>query len=168
MSKCQKCVDEYKRLQKKLERYKKLSLRHELTGLWNKRKLKIDLKRYLAIKKRQAVTFLVMMIDLDNFKKINDALGHERGDLILIQTGKILKQNIRKYENCYHISGDEFIVIFSHYNTRHFDFKIAKKIKKALLKHKIKASIGCAELSKDVLTIVDRRMYDDKKRNKNL
>jgi len=168
MGKCKKCVEEYNKLKKELEKYKKLSLLNELTGLWNRRKLKDDLERYLAIKKRKNINFLVMMIDLDNFKKINDNLGHEEGDLILKKTAKILQKNIRKYENCYHISGDEFIVIFSHYSNPSFEIKVIRKIKKALSKNNIKASIGCSVLSKNALSIADRRMYDDKRRNKNL
>lgn len=154
-----------KKLKRKLARYRRLSYRNDLTGLWNRRKLSQDIKRYKSLKERFGINFLLMMIDLDKFKIVNDRYGHKAGDNLLKRVAKVLKSNIRDYENAYHLSGDEFVMIISHYKNQR---TVIHRIKNSLKNINIIASIGVCEIDKkNCLMIADNRMYKDKKRVKN-
>ncbi len=149
------------KLEKELKKYKRLSLRDTLTELFNRRKLEKDLKRYLEIKKRYGIKFLVMMIDIDGFKRINDEKGHKAGNMVLKDVAKVLRRSVRKYEKVYRMSGDEFVIIFSH--TRKINVGV-RRIRKNLAKIGIEVSIGMAKLSDNVLEEIDKKMYEEKRR----
>ena len=149
-----------KQLEKRVKRYRKLSLVDSLTGLFNRRKLLTDIKRYLNLQKRFKIPFFIVMIDLDRFKTINDTKGHNAGDRLLRKVAKVLCNSIRDYENVYRgYKGDEFFIIFSHSNK---EIILKEKVKTALIKNKIKASIGICKLGKNCLKKVDYLMYKDK------
>lgn len=158
--------EKYLKLKEELKKYKRWSLKDPLTALWNRRKLEQDLERYTEIQKRSNVSFTVVLIDIDNFKKYNDKYGHEYGDLILIKTAMVLQACTRKYEKAYRLSGgaDEFILILSHTNKPNI---VIKRIKKVLLKNNIKCSVGFDRLQENILKIVDKKMYEDKKGKNN-
>lgn len=87
-----------------------------LTGLRNRFSLRRDYARYA-----QADELLnVMMIDLDNFKDINDVYGHEQGDTVLSQIGSILLDVFGK-SHCYRYGGDEFLVIVPNWSSGSFE-----------------------------------------------
>jgi len=54
---------------------------------------------------------LMIFMDLDNFKQVNDRFGHDKGDQLLVQTGKALSGCLRKGDTCARIAGDEFIIL---------------------------------------------------------
>lgn len=147
------------RLKKELKRYKTLSMHDALTGLYNRRKLLIDLERYLSFQKRHKVNFIVMMLDVDKFKTINDTEGHHAGDMALKQIAKILRRALRKGDTIYRLSGDEFIIILHHCKKE----KLSKKIRARLRKQKLEISIGINKLCENVLDVVDKKMYQEKK-----
>ena len=68
----------------------------ELTGLYNKYTIQEKIKSYL-IGKRNSERGLMFIIDMDNFKQVNDTYGHYTGDLVLEQTGRILKEFSEQY-----------------------------------------------------------------------
>ncbi len=148
-----------KELLKEIKRYKSLSVHDILTGLYNRRKLEEDLARYLELKKRHNIHFLVLMLDIDNFKKINDLLGHQTGDRVLKKVAKILKQCLRKGDKCYRLEGDEFILILSHCNKD----KVSQRIRELLKQEDIEVSIGKNKLCKNILEIIDKKMYEEKR-----
>lgn len=152
-----------KYLEKELRKYKKFSYRDSLTGLYNRRKLEDDITRYLELKNRFKISFVVMLLDIDNFKKVNDILGHKAGDKLLKKMARILRKSIRKYEKVYRISGDEFVIIFSYHRKTK---TLEKRIKESLIKADIEASIGYNSLQEDILEIVDKKMYENKRRKK--
>lgn len=159
--KCKPCRDEIAKLKQQLSRYKKMSYKDDLTGLWNKRKLTEDIRRYKGLKKRFGIKFLVLLLDLNNFKTVNDTFGHKVGDKVLQKVAKVLKKNIRNYENVYRSGqGDEFVMIISHYK----NYEIVKRrIKRSLAKINIEASIGICEIDKTkCLEIADKNMYKEK------
>ncbi len=162
--KCKKCVEQYEQLKKERDKYKALCMLDDLTNLYNHRKLHKDISKYCAIQKRHKTKFYIVMIDIDNFKKINDTLGHNKGDEILIKTGKILKRSVRTYDKVYrNYKGDEFIVIFRNSKDKKV---LPTRIKENLKKHNINVSVGVCNLSKYCLKKVDSRMYKDKRRKK--
>lgn len=149
-----------KDLLKEIKKYKSLSVHDILTGLYNRRKLEEDLARYLELKKRHNIHFLILMLDIDKFKRINDIKGHLAGDKVLKKVAKILKQCIRSGDKVYRLSGDEFIIILSHCNKD----KISPRIKELLKQEDIEISIGRNKLNKNILEIIDRKMYEEKRR----
>jgi len=82
-----------------------------LTRLPNRRLLTDRLGQALIASKRSAHYGVLMILDLDNFKSINDTQGHEIGDLVLIEVSKRLTQNVRDGDTVARLGGDEFILL---------------------------------------------------------
>ncbi|NOH97735.1 GGDEF domain-containing protein [Vibrio sp. 99-70-13A1] len=83
-----------------------------LTDLKNRNFLKgADFRIQKDLKTKGFHCIGVIALDIDYFKQINDSLGHYIGDLVLIRIGEILKTNVRQYDECYRVGGDEFILI---------------------------------------------------------
>ena len=83
-----------------------------LTGLVNRAVLVDRLDRSMIRNHRYSCQVVVMMLDLDNFKNINDTLGHDIGDRLLIKVAKRLKSCIRKVDTVSRLGGDEFTFLF--------------------------------------------------------
>ncbi|MEM6392077.1 MAG: GGDEF domain-containing protein [Planctomycetota bacterium] len=106
-------------LDQRLAQLKDLSMRDELTGVWNRRYFNRFLTRILerARTERQQVTVLVF--DIDNFKSYNDKYGHGVGDEVLAETARLMQSVVRDHDVVARIGGDEFAVIFwDHGETR--------------------------------------------------
>ena len=89
------------------------SLTDPLTGLPNTRSLFQHLTRELARAGRLGSEVAVIVLDLDDFKEINDTHGHRAGDRALREVGRVLRTAIRPYDTCVRYAGDEFIVVLS-------------------------------------------------------
>ncbi|HWB18954.1 MAG TPA: GGDEF domain-containing protein [Phycisphaerales bacterium] len=89
------------------------ALKDELTGAYNRRYYNLFLKNEIAVASAARRSITVMVFDLDNFKQFNDDYGHEAGDLILVETVKLLHSVIRQTDRVCRIGGDEFAVIFN-------------------------------------------------------
>lgn len=87
------------------------SIRDALTGLYNRRYLEEILERELRRAARAQQHLGVVLIDLDHFKKFNDAFGHDAGDAVLRETGLCLGKNIRMEDFVCRYGGEEFVVI---------------------------------------------------------
>jgi diguanylate cyclase (GGDEF)-like protein/PAS domain S-box-containing protein len=94
------------------------SVRDELTRLFNRRYLEETLKRELRRATRKNYSLGLMMIDIDNFKNINDNFGHATGDLVLHEFGNLLIRNIREEDIACRYGGDEFIVVLPDTSTQ--------------------------------------------------
>jgi diguanylate cyclase (GGDEF)-like protein len=90
--------------------YIDLSRTDALTGLYNRRHLSETVKRMETERSMPIVTTLIM-IDIDNFKVINDTYGHQVGDSILAAVGKHIRGRIRKSDIACRYGGDEFLLI---------------------------------------------------------
>lgn len=88
-----------------------LSLIDELTGLYNRRRFFILTDQYLKVAIRTKKRLLLLFIDMDNLKWINDHLGHNEGDQALIDLANILKKSFRESDIIARIGGDEFVVL---------------------------------------------------------
>jgi diguanylate cyclase (GGDEF)-like protein len=106
-------IQEIEGLQAELEL---LAAIDSLTGLCNRRALDQALIRELARAERKKHPVCLLMIDIDNFKMINDTYGHQSGDTILVEMGKTLKTNIRRSDVGCRWGGDEFIMLFPECN----------------------------------------------------
>lgn len=87
------------------------SLHDALTGLANRRSLDRDLPRMLARAERRGHVVAIGMLDLDDFKQINDTLGHEAGDALLLALAQRLQAQLRGSDLLVRLGGDEFVVV---------------------------------------------------------
>lgn len=85
--------------------------RDVLTGLANRRRLELELERYISLSKRTGVSLAVVMIDLDKFKQYNDAAGHLAGDTLLQAVASTLRARARATDLVVRWGGDEFCIL---------------------------------------------------------
>ncbi len=85
-----------------------------LTHLPNRRTLRYQLERGIQRASRADVTLALLIIDLDDFKPVNDRFGHRAGDLLLQELGKRLRERVRATDCLARIGGDEFALVFEH------------------------------------------------------
>ncbi len=88
-----------------------LSLMDEITGLYNRRRFFILAEQYIKLSLRTMKRLLLLFIDMDNLKLINDRYGHSEGDQALIDLANILKGTFRESDVIARIGGDEFVVL---------------------------------------------------------
>lgn len=99
------------------EEAKRLSLMDGLTGIWNRRFFQMQFKQVLATAVRFQRPFSVLMMDLDFFKEVNDRLGHQRGDAILIECAQRVSSVLREVDTFARYGGEEFICLLSETDT---------------------------------------------------
>lgn len=95
------------------ERTQEQAFKDALTGLANPRALQFQVARELARARRTSSPFSLVLLDLDDFKGINDEYGHLAGDRALQEVAKVLQQTTRPYDTCIRYGGDEFVVLLS-------------------------------------------------------
>ncbi|MBI9096767.1 MAG: GGDEF domain-containing protein [Sphaerochaeta sp.] len=151
-----------------------------LTGLPNRRFFFESLKKAVTESERHARRFALLYIDLDGFKGINDAYGHEVGDEVLITLGGRLVKGIRKTDFVARLGGDEFAVILYDIEEMTVAENLAKNIHEMLqevihtdsLQCTINASFGIAlypDTGNDCETLLrnaDSAMYEIKRKGK--
>ena len=153
------------------------SLTDPLTGLPNTRFLFMHLTRELARAERLKTEVSLMVMDLDNFKEINDSHGHHVGDRALCEVARVLRAAIRPYDICVRYAGDEFIVVLSGCSAEEAEQKrqeLQKGIDEVYFEARpgkrlpIGISVGTAVFPQDgesyeaLLATADSRMYQDK------
>lgn len=157
-----------------------MALYDSLTGLPN-RKLFFDrLETAIEHTKRYERKLGLLFIDLDGFKDVNDTMGHEVGDELLIRVGEIMRAAMRKSDTVARLGGDEFAIILSEINSPDGVTRAGQKIVEALsgsirlssARVTIGASIGgaiCPDTSTDADALVkyaDQAMYESKSKGK--
>lgn len=93
------------------EELKSLAFKDPLTGLLNRRAMERALKREISRSKRYRSPLSVAFIDLDDFKQVNDAFGHDTGDELLLHVAESLKKMSRQSDIVSRFAGDEFVII---------------------------------------------------------
>jgi len=104
-------TDEVTWMQKLIDGLCELSSRDPLTGLSNRRQFEMALAREIDRVARAGEPALVLMIDIDHFKKVNDTHGHAAGDLVLKAVGQVLHDCIRPMDTVARMGGEEFAMI---------------------------------------------------------
>ena len=166
------------------------SLLDELTGLGNRRQFHKTLAKVVASSRRKNKEFALLLIDLDNFKYVNDAYGHEIGDKLLTKFAHLLNENTRSDDALYnliggqHISrlgGDEFAIVLHDLSSPTNSALVAERIVAEMnrgivvdgIQMPVTSSIGIAifpddaDNSKDLMVCVDAAMYKAKHQGKN-
>jgi len=150
-----------------------------ITGLFNRRRFDEELARELATAQRYRTGGAVLALDLDNFKYVNDTLGHSAGDELIASVAEILRSRLRATDTVARLGGDEFAVILAHVDERqalHVAADLLDGIRREAVVSTAKgsrrttASIGIAlfperagELaSEELLVEADIAMYDAK------
>ncbi|HVA85300.1 MAG TPA: EAL domain-containing protein [Candidatus Saccharimonadales bacterium] len=90
------------------------ALRDPLTGLGNHRAFHEEFRRQLEIAARYRVPLALLLIDLDDFKSVNDAAGHASGDALLLEMRRLMMGTLRRADLAFRIGGDEFAVLMPH------------------------------------------------------
>ena len=101
-----------------------------LTGAYNRRYLNEFSYEYLKIVKRENKDLSLLLVDLDDFKKINDTFGHEIGDIVIKQLVEISKICIRESDLIVRFGGDEFVILLPNTNIQSARFVANKLINK--------------------------------------
>lgn len=149
-----------------------------LTNLPNRNLLREHLTSAIGNAQREKSQLAIAMLDLDNFKDVNDSLGHNTGDALLIECSKRIKRCIRKNDIVARLGGDEFIIVLVGTDTPD---SIGKKLLSTLAQpYEIEqksiyctASIGIALYPNDAMSIrsllrnADQAMYSAKERGRN-
>jgi len=152
-----------------------------LTGLPNRRLLRDRLREELKRGERRHSELALLFIDLDRFKEVNDTLGHDIGDLLLVEAGKRICASLRASDTVSRQGGDEFVVVLPDLAKKSSAAQVAQEIIDALARpfdlqgHQayVSASIGIAffpEDSSKVETLIgyaDQAMYAAKAQGRN-
>ena len=144
-----------------------------LTKVGNRRALNSKLARY----NRSRREYSVIMIDIDNFKKVNDTYGHEKGDEVLATLGIILNEEKKVGYTPYRYGGEEFLFLVDSINTGEV-VKFADRIRYLMenqviegMDEKITISIGVGSRTEgidDVVRVADDNLYFSKQHGKNV
>ena len=108
-------IDELNKISEKLidsnNKFKKLALSDELTSLYNRRSFDLRLIEETSRADRYKEELSLIMIDLDDFKRVNDSLGHAIGDQLLIEVSRRLANLLREEDTAARLGGDEFVAV---------------------------------------------------------
>ena len=127
----------------------------ELTGMYNRRHFSSALRHEMHRVARYGQPLALMMLDLDHFKKVNDTYGHPVGDLVLAETARIIKQELRNTDYSARLGGEEFCAILPATDKKQA-MRVAKRVRKAIADHihtatngtfSVTVSIGLAYLA---------------------
>jgi diguanylate cyclase (GGDEF)-like protein len=154
------------------------ALTDSLTGCYNRRSFELQLERDLHLATRMRQPLSLIMLDLDNFKHINDRAGHEAGDIALKMLADSLLSELRAVDSAARFGGDEFVIILPQANAEGA-LLVAERLRKRMEKidvpdfGSITASFGVASFpahasSRDTLVVAaDRALYNSKDAGRN-
>ncbi|WP_372771579.1 GGDEF domain-containing protein [Pseudoalteromonas sp.] len=149
-----------------------------LTGLSNSRRFYIELASELVRANRYKHTFSLAYIDVDGFKEINDTLGHDVGDKLLIGVAQCLSSNLREVDTVARLGGDEFSCLLPETKSsdaKHAFLNVIRALKRQMNANNwpVTFSIGLVTFEeipdnvKEVVKVADELMYSVKNKEKN-
>lgn len=164
------------------QQLKEQATRDPLTGLANRHLFYERASQVLAQSQRMQRGFAVLFIDLDKFKQVNDELGHEAGDALLLELSRRMRRILRKPDTVARFGGDEFVLLIPEMKNLESVYTVAKKVISSVSKPftlnsdgaKVEASVGASigistypENGEDIDTLItaaDAAMYQAKSR----
>jgi len=164
-----------------IQQLQELALHDALTGLPNRTLLYDRFEMVAADARRNNKKFAVMTLDLDNFKTINDTMGHDIGDKLLAEASARLSRSIRKTDTVARLGGDEFVILLTDMDNRDNAYKAVNKLLADFRQPfviddhvlDITISAGMAffpdngTLIEELLKVSDRALYVAKERGRN-
>jgi len=112
-----------------VDRVKQLAYLDGLTGIFNRRFFELRIAEEIERARRFGVSMAVIMVDIDQFKRLNDEFGHLLGDEVLRQVSSIFHQQLRKIDVVCRFGGEEFALLLSQTNPQHA-FSVAEKLRR--------------------------------------
>ncbi len=168
-------MDEVTRQQKLLH---EMAITDQLTGCHNRHGFAEITEKYLATARRRKEEVSLLMLDLDYFKKINDTWGHDKGDLVLREVGRVLRDSCREGDVVSRMGGEEFVVFLSNCS-KQAAITMGQRIRKNIEKLRpgeldVTTSIGVTTIPAehtitidDALNKADKAVYRAKNRGRN-
>src|SRR6266568_3920182 len=114
-----------------VERVKQLAYLDGLTGIFNRRFFELRISEEIERARRFDTGMAVIMVDIDNFKRLNDEFGHLLGDEVLRQVSSIFHQQLRKFDVVCRYGGEEFAILLSQTNPQHA-LAVAEKLRRSV------------------------------------
>lgn len=171
---------------KTLEKLHKLASYDELTGLYNRRGMDCLLKEEVSRYRRYGRAVALVMVDVDNFKTINDTYGHYMGDEVLRWLGKTVRETVREVDLAARYGGEEFAIILPEMAGQQA-FEMAERLRRTIaarpfictgnnrqtLMFPVSVSLGVASLPEDaemaeaLMVAADKALYEAKQRGRN-
>lgn len=166
-----------KALEKEQHHLEILANTDPLTGMYNRYKIDKCLEKEWMRSKRYSTIFSAIIIDIDNFKSINDTYGHQQGDIVLKGFSKIITENIRQCDSAGRWGGEEFIILLPETNLEKA-IEVADKLRDIIENHifsvdrRITMSAGLGQFDhhyslNTLFKVIDQRLYLAKEGGKN-
>ena len=166
------------RLQERLDQLTKLATVDAVTGLFNRRYLETRLEAEVERARRQGQDLALLLIDIDDFKRVNDTRGHLEGDRILREVADLLRAGVRIFDVCARYGGEEFVIVMPAASSM-IAQQVAERIRLRVERNfsndspAVTVSIGVGMLDgastvDDLLDIADRALIAAKRAGKNL
>jgi diguanylate cyclase (GGDEF)-like protein len=160
----------------------KMSFHDDLTGLYNQKYMSLVLENEIYRAQRESEKFSVLFMGVDYFKTVNDTRGHWVGSRLLIEIGRIIKENVRRSDYAFRDGGDEFVIILPRSDSEKAVLA-AERIRSIIEKTnfliegeqiQLTLSIGLATSPdhattyRDIIKMADEAMYCGKNRSRNV
>jgi len=154
----------------------------ELTGLMNRRCFFEHADREASRAQRYGRKTMLVMLDIDFFKEVNDSFGHQAGDRVLSEIAKVMSDNIREHDTIARVGGEEFAIVMPETGMKEGE-ELCERIRLAVsgtevmissVGISVSVSMGISEVRPDELTIngamirADQALYDSKHKGRNL
>lgn len=169
-------------LKRSNELLKELSNTDPLTQLFNRRYMMEVLEKEIHRTARKGSPISLILMDIDHFKKVNDAYGHQQGDTVLVNVAGLIRQHLRSYDVAARYGGEEFVVILPE-TPLDESMVVAERIRqgiqqlafaKKLQQLKISISMGVAvypapgvDTIDDIIRVADEALYRAKSEGRN-
>ena len=168
------------RAKREAEGFARAAVTDPVSGLFNRRYFQERLEEELDRARRHKTSVALLMIDIDNFKGINDRFGHPAGDLVIRSVGDILKRSVRRFDLCTRYGGEEFAIVMPGSGVEN-SASVAERIRQRieafrsteteLADLRVTASIGMAvsqdASARELLARADQALYQAKQTGKN-
>ncbi|MCD6576945.1 MAG: diguanylate cyclase, partial [Anaerolineaceae bacterium] len=166
---------------KLFDKIQEMAITDSLTGLYNRRYFYMILDNEIKRAERYQSPLVLIMMDIDHFKNVNDKFGHLAGDQVLRSMSDICRKLLRQTDSMFRYGGEEFMIILPETNQEEA-LKVANRIRSTIAQNKFKinkrnvkitVSIGVSEYGKNHTTSnefiesVDKTMYDAKDAGRN-
>ncbi|MBI5837300.1 MAG: sensor domain-containing diguanylate cyclase [Candidatus Eisenbacteria bacterium] len=157
---------------------KAMAVTDELTSVYNRRYFQDRLQQQATLSQRYLHPFSLVFLDIDHFKQFNDTHGHESGDQVLVEMGRLLKAWARTSDVVVRYGGDEFVVLLPH-TPREGALLAAERLRASVEAHhfprrrKVTVSLGVAsypvdgKAEEDLVRKADQALYLAKKAGRN-
>jgi diguanylate cyclase (GGDEF)-like protein len=171
---------ERERARRQADEFARAAIIDPVSGLYNRRYFHDRLEEELQRARRQDTTVALLMVDIDDFKSINDRFGHIAGDTVIKGISDILRRSVRKFDLCTRFGGEEFAIVMPGSGVDSAA-SIAERIRqrieafradeRELSDLRVTASIGLAStkglLQRELIAQADRALYSAKRTGKN-